>query len=1185
MKKVFTLLVAMSAFLAGMCATPIQIDGFYYEIQDYGYGAFAELVQEPGTSGYASYTNLSGDITIPGSITYNGTSYQVRAIEYQALNGSGISSVTVEEGVEYIYNFAFMDCSSLTTVTLPSTISYMGNQVFGWSGLKTLTINATTPPIHGEREYCLKDANSIEHIYVPASSVAAYQADSVWSEHASIIEAIPSDTNTEPTGDPTTEDYTIVWDSISGLTGIDISQYTNYNFGGELDTFNDSNFVSREIDGITVSVSATTDGSYARVITDEGNTSISVSGGGKLTFFSPELPFKSIVIHFDPAQGVANVNSASEWRVVAGDATSTSVDQVIWSGAPTYSVVMEDAYVTNITSIVFTFAMEEETSSYISVAEALSIGYQLASDDSFAYSEDAYTIIGYASALVPASSNYEVNGSQTFWMADEQGSTASSNSEGAIRVYFGLPNQEVQAGDKVQVDGVIMKSTLSTGAVMINTKSYATVTVLESGSTTPDCSHTYYFADTVCSNEEVHYIGDRAVFYSGRIDTIRYDENSYTLRRNEEHQTFSDTIRTADGCEDIYMYDICWKPSSLYVGYYRMEEGGMVNFGGRNITNSGIYLDTILNSYGCDSISEWHVTFYRMTYDTINAAICQGEVYEFRGNAWSRAGSFRTTSAQGDTTFIINLTVYPTQYTNEFWPIYEGNPIVIGDRRYEQPGRYDDTLKSIMGCDSIICVYIENARYHIDLSSNNYDFGWVSGDTMVVWPDSTATFQAVPYDGYVFSKWSDGNTDNPRTVTVQQDMAFTAIFKPFKYTITVVAEDPTMGTVMGGGTYSPNEQVTIMATPYKDCEFVQWSNGNKLNPLSFRAQGDSTYKAVFNRKVQPVPVICSDTMIFMAQDTTLLAIRAYAPEAIEPYDRFVIATIDNHAVMGNQDTYYRDTVAYTKGMRIDQVAVVTAVPHDSLFRLQVDSVFLTPGNEARNALYTDEVGADWTLTQYDKVIIPQTVHYDQRMLLYNENASRFSAYRQLTSIDRRQTTLFKLKAPRVVPVDPVVIVEDTTAWKEEEQVMDTIVAEVVPQDTVAVITTPVVDYVYSFTLIIWADEAHTQVLVIVTYDGEGNQISVTRPSAVRSRAPQAKDISFEIGGLEPSKTYPYTLVACEDDGSILTSLNSSFSTTSEPSGIQGVNGEQGEIVKFLRDGQLYILRGDKIYTVTGVQVK
>lgn len=1185
MKKVFTLLVAMSASLAGMCATPIQIDGFYYEIKDYGYGAFAELVQEPGTSGYASYTNLSGDITIPGSITYNGTSYQVRAVEYQALNGSGISSVTIGEGVEYIYNFAFMDCSSLTTVTLPSTIVYMGNQVFGWSGLKTLTINATTPPIHGEREYCLMDASYVEHIYVPASSVAAYKADTVWANHASIIEAIPSGTTTDPT-EPTTEDYTVIWDSVSGLTGIDISQYTNYNFGGELDTFNDSNFVSREIDGITVSVSATTDGSYARVLTYEGNTSISVSGGGKLTFFSPELPFKSIVINFDPNQGVVNVNSTSEWSVVAGDATSISVNQVVWSGTPTYSVVLEDAYVSNITSIVFTFAMEEETSSYISVAEALSIGYQLASDDSFAYSEDAYTIIGYASSLVPASSNYEVNGSQTFWMADEQGSTASSNSEGAIRVYFGLPNQEVQVGDKVQVDGVIMKSTLSTGAVMINTKSYATVTVLESGSTTPDCSHTYIFSDTVCSNEEVFYMDDRVAYYSGRIDTTVY-EGGYSVHRNEAYQTFIDTVRTADGCEDIYLHEIVWRSSKRSVSTYRMEEGESIRIGGQLVTESGVYSDSLKDDYGCDSSHVYNVIVYRTTYDTINAAICQGEVYEFRGNTWSRSGSYRTTSAQGDTTFIVNLTVNPTRYADEYWPIYEGRPVVIGDRRYEEPGRYDDTLKSITGCDSIVRIYIENARYHIDLSSNNDDYGWVRGDTTVVWPDSTATMQAVPYDGYVFSNWSDGSTENPRTVTVQQDMSFMAIFKAFKYTITVVADDPTMGTVMGGGTYLPNEQVTIMATPYKDCQFVEWSTGNKLNPLSFRAHGDTTYRAIFRREVPPVPLICKDTMIFTAQDTSLLAIRIYSPEEIEPYDRFVVATIDNKAIMGNQNAYYRDSVAYVEGMNINEVAVVTAVPNDSLLRLKTEEGFLTPGNEARNALYSDEVGADWVLTQYDKVVIPQTMYYDQRMLLYNENASRFSGYRQLTSIDRGHTTIFKLKAPRMLPSEPVVIVEDTTAWQEEEQVMDTIQAEVVPQDTTATISTPIVEYVYSFTLIIWADEAHTQVLLIITYDGEGNRVSVTRPSAVRRIETAAAQITFEVNDLTPNKIYHYTLVACEDDGSILTSLNSSFETTSEPEplGVRNVSDEPGKIVKFLHNGHILILRGDKIYTITGAQLK
>ena len=41
----------------------------------------------------------------------------------------------------------------------------------------------------------------------------------------------------------------------------------------------------------------------------------------------------------------------------------------------------------------------------------------------------------------------------------------------------------------------------------------------------------------------------------------------------------------------------------------------------------------------------------------------------------------------------------------------------------------------------------------------------------------SAILTAVPYDGYYFSKWSDENTDNPRSVQITQDTTFTAEFE------------------------------------------------------------------------------------------------------------------------------------------------------------------------------------------------------------------------------------------------------------------------------------------------------------------------------------------------------------------------------------------------------------------------
>ena len=41
---------------------------------------------------------------------------------------------------------------------------------------------------------------------------------------------------------------------------------------------------------------------------------------------------------------------------------------------------------------------------------------------------------------------------------------------------------------------------------------------------------------------------------------------------------------------------------------------------------------------------------------------------------------------------------------------------------------------------------------------------------------NTAVLTATPNEGYEFTGWNDGNTENPRTVTVTSDTAFMAIF-------------------------------------------------------------------------------------------------------------------------------------------------------------------------------------------------------------------------------------------------------------------------------------------------------------------------------------------------------------------------------------------------------------------------
>ena len=110
---------------------------------------------------------------------------------------------------------------------------------------------------------------------------------------------------------------------------------------------------------------------------------------------------------------------------------------------------------------------------------------------------------------------------------------------------------------------------------------------------------------------------------------------------------------------------------------------------------------------------------------------------------------------------------------------------------------------------------------------------------------STTTLIATTNSGYVFDHWNDGVTTPTRTVTVNNNMSFTAYFNAKQYTITVNANPAAGGTVSGGGTYPYGATATLTATSNSGYSFMQWSDGNTSNPRTVTVTGNATYTALF----------------------------------------------------------------------------------------------------------------------------------------------------------------------------------------------------------------------------------------------------------------------------------------------------------------------------------------------------
>ena len=146
-------------------------------------------------------------------------------------------------------------------------------------------------------------------------------------------------------------------------------------------------------------------------------------------------------------------------------------------------------------------------------------------------------------------------------------------------------------------------------------------------------------------------------------------------------------------------------------------------------------------------------------------------------------------------------------------------------------------------------IYVANFNpiiYNISVVSNNTSMGTVSGGGALPY-NSTCTITATPTaNEYCLLQWSDGNTDNPRTVTVLGDATYQAIFGPKPtYTLAVQTNNSEWGSVTGSGSYLHGTIVSITATANNGYHFTSWSDGSTQSSRSIQMVKDSTITATF----------------------------------------------------------------------------------------------------------------------------------------------------------------------------------------------------------------------------------------------------------------------------------------------------------------------------------------------------
>ena len=132
---------------------------------------------------------------------------------------------TVPEGVTEITDEAFAMCNNLVNLTLPNTLTSLGERV--WDGCNTLNVIYchATEPIAAKRDLFPVDVYDSATLHVPAESVSAYEKTAPWSYFYDIKSLIDSGVETVPAMEEVAVNFTLPY-VVFNLNGVKVAEST-----------------------------------------------------------------------------------------------------------------------------------------------------------------------------------------------------------------------------------------------------------------------------------------------------------------------------------------------------------------------------------------------------------------------------------------------------------------------------------------------------------------------------------------------------------------------------------------------------------------------------------------------------------------------------------------------------------------------------------------------------------------------------------------------------------------------------------------------------------------------------------------------------------------------------------------------------------------------------------------------
>jgi len=277
-------------------------------------------------------------------------------------------------------------------------------------------------------------------------------------------------------------------------------------------------------------------------------------------------------------------------------------------------------------------------------------------------------------------------------------------------------------------------------------------------------------------------------------------------------------------------------------------------------TESGIYIDTLLNIDACDSIVTTSLTVMPVYETETTISLCAGETYTIGDSTYTESGTYSnilTTELGCDSTVITFLEIDEEILVEQSFEICPGETIFVGESAYTNDGIYTDVLESASFCDSTVVTTITFTT-EIDLSIDMSDLPQLTSNEPT---GETVGYQWILCDPFTLI---DGATD--QTFTPEEDGTYAVIV-----TKDICSDTSDCFEVVNLSLpTNPLMQVLLYPNPSSDVITLEIENGNNFlsEIVIYNSVGQIVQTAKTNSKKTQIPVanLARGTYIFQIKN-------------------------------------------------------------------------------------------------------------------------------------------------------------------------------------------------------------------------------------------------------------------------------------------------------------------------------